>query len=358
MPLLFGTEYSSEELRRLTGTMKQLAGVRLLEVADGKPRGMRVADVYTGSGLRFQVLLDRAMDIGATDFEGRALAWLHPALGGPEQYEPQGSGWSRTFGGGLVTTCGLTFFGQPEVDAGEPLGLHGRISHIRAEQVKVTQEWRGDSYVLEIEGQTRQAVLGGENLLLTRKISTSLGATSLLIEDTVLNDGFRHTPHMLLYHCNFGFPVVSPASELLISDEVVNPRDTAARAGFDAHTRFEQPVGDFAEQVFFHKPRVNSDGYSEAAIANHPLGFGAYVRYRAAELPYFAQWKMMAAGDYVCALEPANQWETPRHKLREEGRLRFLAPGESVHYHLELGVLDGTRAIREFEWQVESAGQG
>lgn len=352
MPSLFGTEYSPQELRELTGTMRQLAGIRMLEFADGKPRGMRVAEVYTGSGLRFNVLLDRAMDIGAADFGGKSLAWLHPALGGPEQYEPQGSGWARTFGGGLVTTCGLTFFGHPEVDAGEALGLHGRISHLPAEKIKVTEAWRGDDYVLEIEGQTRQAVLGGENLLLTRKISTRLGATSLVLEDTVSNEGFRHTPHMLLYHCNFGFPVVSPSSELLISDEVVTPRDASARAGFETHTCFDQPEGDFAEQVFFHKPRVGSKGYSQAAIANHPLGFGAYVRYRAAELPYLAQWKMMAAGDYVCALEPANQWETPRHKLREEGRLRFLAPGESVNYRLEFGVLDGTGAIRDFEWQL------
>lgn len=352
MPRLFGTEYSPDELRQLTGTMKQLAGIRMFEFADGKTRGMRVAEVYTGSGLRFQVLLDRAMDIGAADFGGRALAWLHPALGGPEQYEPQGYGWARTFGGGLVTTCGLTFFGHPEEDAGEQLGLHGRISHLPAEGVQVTEEWQGDNYVLAVEGQTRQAMLGGENLLLTRKISTILGATSLLIEDTVSNEGFRHTPHMLLYHCNFGFPIVSPSSELLISDESMTPRDAPARAGLDTHTRFEQPAGDFAEQVFFHKPHVDGEGYSQAAIANHPLGIGAYVRYRAAELPYFAQWKMMAAGDYVCALEPANQWETPRHKLREEGRLRFLAPGEKVHYRLELGVLDGTGAIREFEWAL------
>ena len=39
----------------------------------------------------------------------------------------------------------------------------------------VTDEWRGDDYVLEIEGQARQAVLFGENLLLTRKISHPAG---------------------------------------------------------------------------------------------------------------------------------------------------------------------------------------
>ena len=340
MPRLYGYDYTPDELRRMVGTMSQVAGIRLVELADGKPRGMRAAEVYTGSGFRFQVLIDRAMDIGACEHNGRAVAWLHPALGGPQFHEPQGYGWSRTWGGGLVTTAGLSFFGHPEEDAGETLGLHGRIAHQPASKVNVTEEWRGDDYVLEIEGEARQTALGVENLLLRRKISTRLGADSLNIEDTVRNDGFTPAPHMILYHCNFGFPVVSPDSELEIDDESVHPRDARAEFGMDRLTRFESPEPGFPEQVFFHRPRVDSDGYSRAALVNRKLGFGAYVRYRAAELPYFAHWKLMDAGNYVVALEPANQWETPRKTLRDEGRLRFLEPGEEVHYHLEIGVTE------------------
>jgi hypothetical protein len=349
MPQLFGTEYSIDELRTLTSTMAQIAGIRVSELADGKARGLRVADVYTGSGFRFQVLLDRAMDVGAAEYAGKPLAWVHPALGGAGQYEPHGYGWARTFGGGLVTTCGLTFFGHPEEDQGEHLGLHGRITHIPAGKICVVEEWRGEEYVLEIEGQARQAMLGGENLLLTRKISTKLGANSLVIEDTVRNDGYRETPHMILYHCNFGFPVVSPSSELIVDDELVNPRDEAARNGLDTHTKFDMPVPDYAEQVFFHKPRLGSDGFAQAAIVNRDLLFGAYIRYRAAELPYLAQWKQMSAGDYVCALEPANQWETPRKRLRQEGRLKYMAPGEEIQYRVEIGVLPDAETIGHFE---------
>src|SRR3954471_22023261 len=100
---LFGVEYPVEQLRQMITDMRQIAGIRLLELADGKPRGMRVAEVYTGSGFRFQVLIDRALDVGATEWAGRPLAWIPPALGGPAQHEPQGYGWGRTFGGGLVT---------------------------------------------------------------------------------------------------------------------------------------------------------------------------------------------------------------------------------------------------------------
>lgn len=349
MPTLFNHNYTPEELSQLTGTLRQLAGVRLLERSDGKARGLRVADIYTGSGFRFEVLLDRALDIGAADFAGRPLAWLFPALGTPAQHEPQGLGWLRTFGGGLMTTCGLTQIGHPDEDAGESLGLHGRISHIPGENIRVIEEWRGDHYVLGVEGRVRQAALFGENLLLTRRITTRMGASHLLIEDVVRNEGFQPAPHMLLYHCNFGFPVVSPDSQLLMRDDSVEPRDAAARAGFERHTRLDPPQAPYPEQVFFHRPRPNAAGMAQGALVNRALNFGAYVRYRAAELPHLWQWKMMGAGEYVCALEPSNHIGAKRSALRADGRLRMLAPGEEVRYHVELGALPDEASIRQFE---------
>lgn len=348
MPTLFAHDYIPAELRALTGSLAQVAGIRLLEYAEGKVRGMRVAEVYTGSGFRFHVLLDRACDVGMAEFAGQPLAWLHPALGTPDLYEPAGYGWARTFGGGLVTTCGLTHFGQPEADGDEAFGLHGRISHTPADKVKITEEWRGEDYVLEIESQVRQSVLAGENLLLIRRISTRLGANHLVIEDVVRNEGGRSTPHMILYHCNFGFPVVSPDSELRLDAESVTPRDENARRGLESYSRFERPDANFVEQVFFHKLRTDANGYASAAIINRALDFGAFIHYRSNELPYFGQWKQLGMSDYVCALEPANRWETPRRTLRAENRMPMLAPGEQVNYRVEIGALVGAEEIQAF----------
>lgn len=44
-------------------------------------------------------------------------------------------------------------------------------------------------------------------------------------EDLVRNDGFRPAPHMMLYHCNLGFPVVSPDSELIVGAGSVRARE-------------------------------------------------------------------------------------------------------------------------------------
>ncbi len=348
MPVLYDRRFSAAELRAHLGHLAQLAGIRLAELADGKTRGMRIADAWTGSGFRFQVLLDRALDLGAAEHAGRPLAFVHPALGPPDAHEPEGYGWLRTFGGGLLTTGGLSHFGQPE----EGHGLHGRISHTRAERVRVTEEWRGDDYVLEIAGEARETEALGDNLLLARRLTTRLGAKSLLVEDVVRNDGFRPAPHMMLYHCNLGFPVVSADSELVLGAGSVRARDEAAAAGLAAHRRFEPPHPDAVGQVFFHDARPGRDGRVCVGIVNRVLGFGVGLRYRAAELACLTQWKMMGTGAYVCALEPGTNWEAPRRRLEEEGRLRRLLPGEEVRYELEIAVLDSTAAIAAFEKEL------
>jgi hypothetical protein len=351
---LFGRGYEPAELRRLVGSEAQVAGVRLLELADGRTRGLRAAEVYTGSGFRFLVLIDRGLDVGPAEHAGRPLAWTHPALGSPALQEHPGLGWLRTFGGGLVTTCGLDHYGPPDEEGPEGFGQHGRASHLPAENLGVRQEWRDGQYVLEIEGETRQGRLFGENLRLRRRLSTRLGASHLLIEDRVTNEGFRPSPLAVLYHCNLGFPVVSADSELLVADREVRPRDDVARAGFEDHRRLEAPREGYAEQVFFHEPRPDAEGFSAAAVVNRSLGFGAYVRWRAAELPVLAQWKMMGAGEYVCGLEPSTHVMAPtRRELREQGLLRELEPAASIELRLEIGALPDAQAVSAFESSLE-----
>ena len=120
MSTLYNTHYTRRQLLERAGQMAQFGGVRLSELVDGPERGVRVADFSTGSGLSFTVHVDRGLDIGAATFEGVPLAFrtnaplLHPA-----HYEEPGLGWLRGFAGGLLTTCGLTYFGAPGEDAGE-----------------------------------------------------------------------------------------------------------------------------------------------------------------------------------------------------------------------------------------------
>jgi len=350
MPELFGMSLTRHQLSQHVGDLRQVAGVRLAELADGPERGVRVADVTTGSGFAFTVLLDRGMDIGAATYNGRPLAWqAQPGTPAPAFYEPEGLGWLRTFHGGLVATCGLAYAGAPSVDQGQALGLHGRIGHIPARHVCADANWEGDDYVIRVQGKLREAVVFGEDLLLTRRITARLGEARLQIEDTVENTGHLPAPHMMLYHCNFGWPLIAEGTELIAPSVTVMPRDAVAQAGLANCARFEAPQPGYAEQVFFHEMRADAEGYVTAILANRSLdggrGLGAYVRYRQAELPRLIEWKQMGAGTYVVGIEPANCLVLGRAEERARGTLVILEPGETRAYFVEIGVLPDNAAI-------------
>ena len=344
MVKLFGQEFARTELVRRVGDISQAGDVCVTELLDGNARGVRIAEFRTGSGLRFTVLIDRGMDIGCADFAGRPVAWVSPTgVAHPAYHSLQKRGWMRTFHGGLMNGGGLSNIGNACTDDGEELVQHGWLSHTPASHLSYGGDWHGDEHELWVEGRMREAVAKGCNLVLTRRIAAWLGGTSITIEDRVVNEGFLPAPHQMLYHCNFGFPVISPDSELLFAAERTWPRD----AGVDVSdcTHIGAPVRGDKGKVAYHIPKPDGAGFANAAWVNRSLGFGVYLRFRIAELPRMAQWYMRSDGYYLGALEPMTGSVEGRDKDRARGWLRSLEPGEAVDYRLEIGVLPDVQAI-------------
>jgi hypothetical protein len=358
MVRLYGREFSRRALESFVGHVGQVGGIRAVELAAGRERGVRAFDVDTGAGFVFTVLADRALDITRATFNGKSLAYLSPAgQAHPAYYDPHGAGWLHTFPGGLVTTCGLAHLGAPVVDDGVELGLHGRVSTLPADELGYWGEWQGDDYWMHLQGTLTEGAIFGNPLRLTRRISARLGVNALRITDTVENLGGTPTPHMLLYHCNFGFPLLAPEAQIVASSRRVTPRDAAAESGVFDHAGFQPPEAGYAEQVFFHDMVADNAGDVRVALINRGLdgGLGVGLTYHQASLPYFTQWKQMGFGSYVLGLEPGNCQVLGRPAERAAGRLRTLQPSEQVTTHLEFTVLDSLPAIEEFETRIREA---
>lgn len=350
MVTLWGRQYTREELRQHYGDVSQLGGIRPVTLADGPARGTQALDIATGTGFRFTVLLDRGMDISEASYQGKSLCWRsctgdkHPAY-----FQHGALEWLRHFFGGLVLTCGLTQAGAPcrDEQTGEELGIHGRYTALAASLVQLDQGWDGDEFVMCARGTMRDSVVFFENIVLTRTIRTRLGSNAFAIEDRIENAGYLPAPLMLLYHCNFGFPVIDAASQLLIATPTVQPRDPQAEAGIDWWNGFRAPTPGFREQCHFYDPLPDSEGWATIAIVNPDCdgGFGAWVRYNKDALPWFTQWKMMGQGNYTCGLEPANCLPLGRDAWRRTGHLQVLAPGETRNVTLEIGCVVGAGEI-------------
>ena len=363
MAQLYGRSWTRDELLRHVGDVTQVGGVRRVTLNEGREEGVDAILFRTGAGLEFVCLPGRGMDISTAEYRGQALAWrsatfdTHAAY-----YEPEGLAWLRSFYGGLVVTCGLTAAGAPNVDEGEELGLHGRISNTPAYAVLADGEWQGDDYVMWAQGKMREAIVFGPNLEQTRRISARLGETKFMIRDRIENLGYQSQPLMLLYHINGGFPAVAEGGRLLSATRSTQPRDAEAAEGRELYAQFQAPTAGYKEKVYYHEIVPDADGTITTALVNEGFdngrGFGFYCTYRQDQLPWFTEWKMMDAGTYVVGMEPANCRVEGRAKERERGALQYIEPGEVREFEVEIGVLDGTEAIRSLDERLKSLAQG
>jgi len=350
MATLFGRKLTRTELMRHVGNLDQVAGVRRVLLDDGPSKGVTALEFYTGTGFAFRVLADRGLDVSAAFYRGRSLCWRSPVGDvAPAFYNPAGLEWLRVFPGGLVATCGLTYAGAPTVDQDVPLGLHGRYTALPASELAFGGLWDGNDYVLTAGGTMREAHLFGPNIVLRRTITAWLGESRVVIEDEIENEGWTRQPLMLLYHCNFGWPLLDCSARLDAPATQSLARFTLEPVGPEVWSTFDKPTAGLEERVFYHDMKADRNGDVTTLLANESFGeggpFGVYLRYNQEALPRFVQWKMPGEGAYVMGLEPANCWVDGRDAERRRGTLEHLRPRQSKSVRLEIGVLDGAEAI-------------
>lgn len=359
---LWGREFSREDLAARVGRLEQVAGVRLVTLADGAGRGVRVLEFELGC-LRFEVLVDRGFDIGACSFRGVPLSWTSPVgVSGPWFREQSEFGFLRGFGGGLLVTCGLEHSLAPAKDAAPQPGVspkplevypqHGRISGSPARLLGYGESWRAEECILWAEGEVEQASVFGEHLVLRRRLEAAVGTATFTVVDTVENRGHQTTPHMLLYHVNVGWPIVDEGSVLLADPLSIGACDGG---GVEDHYMLGAPGSDQQERVFEQRLRAAADGSASVAVANPRLGLALYQRYPVAAFPYHLIWRMLGHGHYVVGIEPSTNSAAGRLAARSAGELIELGPGETRASYLELGVLDGVPAIESFAEGIGSS---
>lgn len=355
---IYGKKYKVDDLRRRVGNPAQVAGVRVVQLDDANERPGRAALIHTGAGLDVTVMLDRCLDISSASFNGRAMGWRSSTGDvAPQYFEAEGIRWLRSYFGGLVTTCGLTNVGAPA--AGSELsgdGLHGRIGHTPARDIKVSQEWQGDRYVLSVTGTMRETRVFGENLTLTRTVSTALGEKRFWIHDVVANEGFSPSKYMLLYHCNIGWPALDAGSRILSPSRQVAPRDATASQGKERFNQMDPPKHGYAEKCYYHDMAPGKDGKVTVALVNDGFarndGFGVYVKYDPEQLPRFVEWKQMGEQDYVIGFEPCNCGVEGRHIDEELGLSHTLQPGERRSFDIEFGAITTAEEVKAVERSV------
>lgn len=333
----------------------QLGGIETSVLDNGAASGTRIAWFNTGSGLRFKVVIDRAMDIGDTLYNQHSLAWLsHAGITKPEPFSNQGLDWLKTFGGGLFTTCGLSHVGGPEADEYGERGLHGPISNLKAEVESIIQpDPIAGKMEMSITGRMKETQVLGPSLELKRTISATIGQATIRIHDEVLNKGNTPAPHMLLYHFNFGWPLVDEGADIIWKGDW-EPREGNSNKIFREDNNFykcQAPLEEHngtGEEAAFIDIVSDKAGWSICGIHNPAIGLAISLKFQKAQLPWLTNWQHWGKGEYVTGLEPGTNPPIGQAKAREKNELIFIQPGEMRSYELQIDVLSDEESIKSF----------
>lgn len=333
----------SESLGTLAVTARRLRG--------GTCEGVLVVELVAGM-TRVVVLPDRGLGIWKIVSHGVELGWQSPVAGPVHPHfvplaEPSGLGWLDGFDE-LVARCGLVSNGAPDFDANGRLvhGLHGRIANRPAHDVLVTLDDAAGTVTLTgVVDETRFLI---HDLRMTTMLTVHGDRPRVAWTDTVENRSDRPATMQMLYHVNFGPPLLGAGAEVVIDAAEIAPRDAAAAGDVSRWNRYVAPQAGRGEQVHFMQVRPDAGGRAAAMLVSPGGDRAARLSWRAAEMPCFTLWKNQGglADGYVTGLEPGTNYPNPRSYEETQGRVVSLAPHGTTAFDLAIDVLhDGAIAV-------------
>lgn len=324
------------------GHPSQICGVEEVTLSKGKGKGMTLLQIRNGKGLEITLSPDRCMDISRISFKGDNIGYFSPCgYVAPAYYDKDGAGFLKSFTAGFMTTCGLNAVGSPCTDNGEDLPLHGNIANTPCEDYSYFET---ENEII-VKGAIRNATIFNDSYLLTREYKISKTENTFEISDNVLNIGNTVIPCMMLYHINFGYPILSENSKVYIPSETIKARDEHAQDNIATCREMEKPQKGYQECCYYYDVNAKNDTAS-VGIYNPDVNKGVKISYDKTSLPFFTQWKMMGMKEYVLGLELGNCTPDGRDVMRKNGTLVELAPNEEYNTSIKINFSEDMEEIQ------------
>ncbi|MBI2949129.1 MAG: aldose 1-epimerase family protein [Verrucomicrobia bacterium] len=333
--------------------------VRKVTLHGGKQEGVDLIVVNNGK-LEITIVPTRGMGVLKAQMGDVRLGWDAPVK---DVVHPQwinlqsrgGLGWLDGFNEWLCR-CGLENNGGPGPDkfinnvgdeATMELTLHGKIANLPAQEVEVTVD-REPPYRIRVRGRVDEKMFYGPKLELETEISTEPGANSFRIADVITNRGGQEQEFEILYHANFGQPLLEAGATFLAPVERVTPMNERAAKAMATYPEYLGPTAGFIEQVYCLRPLADSAGRTVATLQNRARDRGVSMAYSIRELPYLTLWKNTAAEaeGYVTGIEPGTNFPNHRRIERKLGRVPKLAPGASHRAAIDFEILGSREQVK------------
>jgi galactose mutarotase-like enzyme len=334
-------------------------GFEIKRLSGGLSDGVEVLTIRCGTK-KVEILTTRGLGIGQAENEGVRFGWDSP-IAGPvhPQFvpisEPSGLGWLDGFDE-MMVRCGLGNNGAPDFDDNGQLvwPLHGRIANLPGSDVVV--ELDDDAGTISVSGIVNESRFHFYRLELATTISLSIDSDEIQIVDRVTNRSNRPATFQMLYHSNFGPPVLEAGAKFYGPVKKVAPRDDHAAKSIANWDTYAEADAGYAEEVFFMDVQADDNGQALVLVANADQSVAASLRYEAQNLPCFTLWKntVGVADGYVTGMEPGTNFPNPRSFEESKGRVVKLSAGESSTLEMSIGMLVGKSTISSAIDEVRS----
>lgn len=332
--------------------------IRKTTLTGGRQEGVEVIEVNNGR-LKFSVIPTRGMSIFEATAGDVTLGWESPVK---EMVNPSfinldrfgGLGWLDGFNE-MMVRCGFEWAGHPGEDEGRMLTLHGLAGNIPASRVEVIIDDK-PPHRIRIRGRVEEKTFKFSDFEMWTEISTTPGSLSFQLSDELTNLSDYEREYQIIYHSNFGPPLLEKGAEFVGPVKRATPFEELAARDIKSWTTYLEPTKNFGERVYNVVPYANEQGQTKVMLRNAKASRGVAVEFDVSQLPYIALWKntdTLKEG-YVTGLEPTTSFPYNRSIERERGRVPKLNPGESQAFDLEFKILLNSSEVQATTEEIES----
>jgi len=316
----------------------------------GKQEGSKILVITSQDGLTITLSPTRGMNLLHIEGFGSKMGWDSPVK---EVVNPgfinlesrNGVGWLEGFNE-MMVRCGYEWTGHPVTANGQIYTLHGKVGNTPASQVEV-EVADAAPHEIRIRGLVKESTFKKADLQTMTELRYVPGSNSFSLHDVLTNHADYPHDYQIIYHSNFGMPILEEGARFLAPISSISPFNDYAKDGLKTWQTFAGPTKNFDEMVFNIQPLAGEDHQTLAAVVNKAGDNGASIQFDTRQLPVLTLWKNTdtVKQGYVTGIEPGTSYAYPVTIEREQKRVKQLQPGASTQFDLTYTLLHSSEQV-------------
>lgn len=340
------------------GIKSEIFSVENVILKGGKQEGTELLTIKSNN---FSIKLSPTRGLGVISVvgDGIRMGWDSPVneIVNPKFINLEsrsGLGWLDGFNE-MMVRCGFEWTGHAVQADGMIYTLHGRAQNTPVSKLIVTIDDKAP-YTINVKGLIKENTFKKSNLETWVSLSYVPGTKEFIVHDTITNKGDYIKDYQIIYHSNYGTPILEEGAKFVAPVKEISPFNDYAQAGLKTWQTYLGPTKNFDEMVFNVYPYADEKGDTQVMVTNKAGDKAAGIAFNINQLPVLSLWKntdTLKQG-YVTGLEPGTSFAYPVTIEREQKRVRQLEPGQSAEFILKYNLLSSKDEVTKYAAKIKA----